>query len=105
MLAACLTVPTMPLPLWVFRELRFAPLEREEPFPEREALLRARLVREDPLAFVFEPELLDELLLLCPLREADLLLAVLISILLEESVRVWLPALYAHNRNLLVFQS
>ena len=51
----------------------FAPLlvEREEPL--RDAALRGR---EDPLALVFDPEPFDELLLLCPLREADLLAAI-----------------------------
>jgi hypothetical protein len=73
------------------------PEEREEPLRDRDALRRAPVVAEDdfgraevreeleeplrdaplalradPLALVFEPELLDELLLLCPLREADL---------------------------------
>lgn len=109
LLAAPLSVPTMPLPFW------FAPLRLEPPplralellrlcglrfVLEREALLRARVdaddferdeppeerdeplpdpplaEREDLLAFVFEREPLDELLLLCPLREADLLVAI-----------------------------
>src|SRR5215204_2287361 len=73
------------------------PEDREEPLRDRDALRRAPVVAEDdfgraevreeleeplrdaplalradPLALVFEPELLDELLLLCPLREADL---------------------------------
>jgi hypothetical protein len=73
------------------------PEKREEPLRDRDALRRAPVVAEDdfgraevreeleeplrdaplalradPLALVFEPELLDELLLLCPLREADL---------------------------------
>jgi hypothetical protein len=48
---------------------------------EREALLRLRVdagdfERDDPLAFVFEREPLDALLLLWPLREADLLVAI-----------------------------
>jgi len=89
LLAAFLTVPTTPFSLWLFAGLRFpAPLlEREELVFEREGLLRAPVddadvferdelpeerdellrplpVRGDPLAFVFEPELLDELLLL-----------------------------------------
>jgi hypothetical protein len=47
--------------------------DRAEVPEEREEPLRAPLaLREDSLALVFEPELLDELLLLCPLREADL---------------------------------
>ena len=43
-----------------------APEDREEPL--RDAALA---LREDPLALVFEFELLDEPLWLCPLREAD----------------------------------
>jgi hypothetical protein len=80
-------VPTTPLLLWLARlwGLRFEreePVEREEPLLEREAVLRPRVEaddfeREDPLALVFEPEAFDELLLLCPLREVDLLLAIL----------------------------
>jgi hypothetical protein len=87
--------------LWLFAGVRCPPLllEREEPLLAREALLRARVdadvferderpderdalrdeplaVRADPLGFVFEPEPFDELLLLCCLREVDLLLAI-----------------------------
>ena len=109
LLAAPLSVLTMPLPFWLV-------LLRLEPPPpraldllrvcglrlevEREALLRARVEaddferdeppeerdaplpdpplpeREDRLAFVFEPEPFDAELLLCPLREADLLVAI-----------------------------
>jgi len=45
--------------------------EREEPL--REAPVPER---EDPLALVLEPELFDDLPLLCPLREADLPVAI-----------------------------
>jgi len=71
------------------------PEEREDPLLDREALRRAPAggdfdrdearddrdeplrdaalaLREDPLALVFEFELLDRLLWLCPLREGDL---------------------------------
>jgi hypothetical protein len=93
---------------------RFAPipLEREEPLLGREALLRRRVdaddfepdeppeerdeplldalppEREDPLARFFEPEPFDEPLLLCSLREADLLVAILTPPL--ENIRSWL---------------
>lgn len=48
-----------------------APEERDEP-PRDPPLAE----REDPLGFAFVREPLDELLLLCPLREADLLAAI-----------------------------
>ena len=135
LLAALLTVPTAPLPLWLFAGLRLAPLplEREEPLlerdealPEREALLRPRVdaevfVRDDPpeerdeplrdaplareeplLAFVFDAERLDELLLLCPLREAGLLLAIPDSFGRGRPCVFGLPTLYADNRILLL---
>jgi hypothetical protein len=52
--------------------------ERDEPPEERDDPLRAEppLEREDSLAFVFEPEPLDERRLFCPPREAALLLAI-----------------------------
>ena len=98
LLAAFLTVPTMPLPFWPAPlpleppALRFA-VEREallrareeaddfgrdEPPEERDVPLRAPLLpeREDWLAFAFEAEPLDVLLLLCLLAEADLLVAI-----------------------------
>jgi len=121
-------VPTTPFVLWLSAGLRCPPLllEREEPLLEREALLRPRVdadvferddppeerdeplrdepfaVREDPLAFVFEPEPFDELFLLCPLREADLLLAIPSSFSRGDTYRFELPALSADNRNLLL---
>jgi hypothetical protein len=60
-------------------------LEREEPLLAREALLRLRVEAadfeldpfdRDPLAFVFDPDPLEALLLRCPLRALDLLLAI-----------------------------
>ena len=129
--AAVLTVPTTPFVLWLSAGLRCPPvlLEREEPLLEREALLRPRVdadvferddppeerdeplrdeplaVREDPLAFVFEPEPFDELLLLCPLREADLLLAIPHPLVEGITYRFGLPALSADNRNLVLSQN
>jgi len=72
-------VPTTPLLCWLARL-------------EREALLRLRvdeppLEREEPLALVFEPEPLDELLLRCPLRELVLLLAIPHRLSIEKSLR------------------
>ena len=91
-------VPPPELDLLLVCGLRF-----EEPLLAREALLRLRVEaddferdeppderdergdplrdaalpeRADPLAFVFEPAPFDALLLLCPLREADLLVAI-----------------------------
>jgi hypothetical protein len=51
--------------------------ERDEPPEERDDALRdvPLAERDDPLAVACEPEPFD-LLLLCPLREADLLLAI-----------------------------
>lgn len=125
LLAAFLSVPTMPLLLWLallwllplwllalfrlelapLRELGFLrleaddlerdepPEERDEPPEEREEPLRDEALRdealrdeaprdeplrepEDLLAPAFDPEPFDELLLLCPLREPDLLVAI-----------------------------
>jgi len=121
-----LTVPSTPSRLWLFAGLRFVPLplERDEPLLEREALARARVDAddferdapseerveplreapldepEDPLAFVFEPEPLDDLLLRCPLREADLLLAILFSLFVENLLRLGYPLYSANNRYL-----
>jgi hypothetical protein len=55
--------------------------ERDEPPEERDDALRdvPLAKREDPLAVACEPEPFD-LLLLCPLREADLLLAIPLSL-------------------------
>jgi hypothetical protein len=81
--------------------------ERDEPPEERDDALRdvPLAEREDPLAVAREPEPFD-LLLLCPLREPDLLLAIPQSLFwLKDALPVSLPALYAHNRNLLVFQN
>lgn len=59
--------------------------EREEPLLARETLLRLRVEAadfepdpfvRDPLAFVFDPDPLEALLLRCPLRALDLLLAI-----------------------------
>ena len=84
---------------------RDEPLERDEPLPAREALLRLRVDAADldrvdfapvdfevpdldalafeapdldavDLAFVFDPDPLAEVLLRCPLRAPDLLLAI-----------------------------
>lgn len=63
------------------------PLDRAEPFAERRALLRLRAEadcrwealppdRDALLGFAFEPDPFDEPLLLCPEREADLVLAI-----------------------------
>jgi hypothetical protein len=61
--------------------------------------------REVLLAVACEPEPFD-LLLLCPLREADLLLAIPHSLFwLKDALPGSLPAAYTHNRNLLVFQN
>lgn len=116
LLAASLIVPTTPSLLWLFAWLGLPPpvLGRDEPLRERDALLRRRVdadvferdeppeerdeplrdeplaVREVPLAFVFEPELFDELLLLGLLREADLLLAIAdLSLWSKPSPAVW----------------
>jgi hypothetical protein len=59
--------------------------KRDEPPEERDAC---------------EPEPFD-LLLLCPLRDADLLLAIPDALFgRRTSFRASVPALYAHNRNL-----
>ena len=52
--------------------------ERDDPPEERDEPLRDPPLAErvDPLALVFEREPLDELLLLCPFREPDLLVAI-----------------------------
>jgi hypothetical protein len=52
--------------------------ERDDPPDERDEPLRDEppLERADPLALVFEPEPFDEPRLLCPPREAALLLAI-----------------------------
>src|SRR5215204_5910471 len=123
LLAACLTVPTTPFSLWLFAELRFPPLllEREEPVFEREALLRAPVedadvferdeplrplpARGDPLAFVLEPELFEELVLVRPLREADLLLDIVILWSRRFPCALRYPLRYADNRNLLCFRN
>jgi len=98
-----LPFPLVLLRLWGLRvplELEVVPLEREAVPRERDAVPRDRVdaddferdeppeardeplrdpplaEREDPLAFGFEREPLDELPLLCPLRGADLLAAI-----------------------------
>jgi hypothetical protein len=78
--------------------------ESDEPPEERDDALRdASLAeREDRLAAACEPEPFD-LLLLCPLRDADLLLAIPDALFgRRTSFRGSVPALYAHNRNLRV---
>jgi len=113
-------VPTTPLLLLALAELRLPPPEfereepplerdepllerdaalpeRDEPLLERELLLRARVAGDDferaePPLFAFDPELLDErllvcLLLLCPLREVDLLVAILDTPLNRKRLR------------------
>ena len=67
--------------------------ERDEPPEERDDPLRDEplAVREDPLALLFEPEPFEEPLLLCRLRDADLLLAIPDPSL--SSRTSWLPAL------------
>jgi hypothetical protein len=104
LLVALFTVPTRPVSVWLVAGERRAeldllrlwvrlaalpvPLDRAEPFAERAALLRLRAEADcgrweppppdldAPLGFAFEPDPLDEPLLLCPDREADLLLAI-----------------------------
>jgi hypothetical protein len=63
--------------------------ERDEPPEARDEPLRDPLAeREDPLAFGFEREPLDELPLLCPLRGADLLAAIRDIPLIQDSFLV-----------------
>jgi hypothetical protein len=57
------------------------PEERDEPLPDPPLA-----EREDLFAVVFEREPLDELLLLCPLREADLLAAIRDTPPIEKSI-------------------
>ena len=65
--------------------------ERDEPLPDEPLPDPPLAEREDLFALVFEREPLDELLLACPLREADLLAAIRDTLLLRNPFSVGVP--------------
>ncbi len=129
LLAVLLIVSTTPFPFWLAGVLRLCvlrfdllapPLERDEPLPARDAVLRLRadaaelerldfapvdFVRDDfaregfaavdfaaaDFAFVLDPDPSAEVLLRCPLRALDLLLAIPIPHSLRGDFSCWSP--------------